>query len=1275
MKKKLLAAFLSFCMLFSLVPTAFAEGTKTTTVYVYAKVENDTKSWFQENDLGWITLGSVTVVSDTLANTTLSGSGGYNYKSGTNSLQSIVVNALKNSNGEQDYNNLSLYSKNATSTKEIFEELVWDYNSSYGLTQANGANDYVNVGTSTWHLDGYIDISQYALVTIQYYKGTTLAQETKLKKISEGFTPSDYADEYSADNYALKSAAVDGTTVSNLSDKITLEAQTKYTITLQYDPQSTVTVNYNDGTTENTTENVFTGDTYTLTTPTRDGYTFNGWKVGDTDTIVQPGTQTVNNDVTYTAQWTKIAVDRGDVTVNIDGWNYDGTTADTHVTATDANNNKADSYIWKTADGTELTSAPKDAGTYTVTAVWNATSDYLAKTSEPKTFTIGKRTVNLTSGSKTDEYTADGVTNSEVNTDGTFANGEGFASVKAVGKASKVNESVKNTIEYELSSATKAENYNIVKTEGDLLMTAKSISTPDTDDTDEADKTGITVTTPDDVTYNGQKQEQKPVVKDGDTVLTEGVDYNLSYTGDTTNPGKVTVTVTGIGNYTGAYDVTYNILPKDISTPDTGDTADDQKTGITVTTPDDVTYNGQEQKQKPVVKDGDKVLEEGKDYTLNYSEDVTNPGTVTVTITGMGNYTGETTVTYEIKEKNLNSKDVTVDKLNNVKYNGSTQELAPVVKDGNTTLTAGKDYTVSYSKDTTNAGTVTVTITGTGDYTGTVTTTYDITKRDVTLTSGSSTGTYTGNALTNSNVTVSGDGFATGESYTYDVTGTITNVGTADNTFTATPAQGVNANNYNINIIPGKLTIAKKGISAPDSGDTAADQKTGITVDAPADTTYNGQSQQLKPVVKYNGKTLTEGTDYTLTYSKNTTDAGKVTVTVTGINNFDGSTSATYQINQRKVTLTSANDSKVYDGQPLTNSNVTVGGDGFVTGESYTYSFTGAITDVGTAANEFTATAAKGVNADNYDITIVPGELKVTTKAISTPDKDDTAEADKTGITVTAPENTVYNGQSQQQKPVVKDGDKVLEEGKDYVLTYPTDTTDAAIIILKIDGIGNYSGTCMTEYEITKRPVTLTSGSASKTYDGKALTSTDITVGGEGFVAGEDFIFNVTGTITNVGKAENTFTATAPEGVDADNYDITIVPGELVVEQKAISAPDTDKTAAADKTGITIDKPADVTYNGKEQKQPIVVKDGDKTLVEGVDYTLTYSQDLTNPGTVTVTVTGIGNYSGEYTVTYTINAAAVAPKTADSAMPGVAFGALLAAGLGLAVITKRKKYC
>ena len=87
--------------------------------------------------------------------------------------------------------------------------------------------------------------------------------------------------------------------------------------------------------------------------------------------------------------------------------------------------------------------------------------------------------------------------------------------------------------------------------------------------------------------------------------------------------------------------------------------------------------------------------------------------------------------------------------------------------------------------------------------------TYTITKRDVTLTSGSATKEYDGTPLTNDTVTA--EGFVNDEGVTITVTGTQTEVGSSDNTFTYEPKDNnTNLSNYKITTQYGTLTVTAK---------------------------------------------------------------------------------------------------------------------------------------------------------------------------------------------------------------------------------------------------------------------------------------------------------------------------------------------------------------------------------------------------------------------------------------------------------------------------------
>ena len=85
---------------------------------------------------------------------------------------------------------------------------------------------------------------------------------------------------------------------------------------------------------------------------------------------------------------------------------------------------------------------------------------------------------------------------------------------------------------------------------------------------------------------------------------------------------------------------------------------------------------------------------------------------------------------------------------------------------------------------------------------------------------------------------------------------------------------------------------------------------------------------------------------------------------------------------------------------------------------------------------------------------------------------------------------------------------------------------------------------------INKRSVLITSQSATKTYDGSALTRPAVTITGDGFVPGELAKAEATGSITNVGSTPNTIRYTTTGAFNAANYSIALSVGTLTVTEK-----------------------------------------------------------------------------------------------------------------------------
>ena len=818
------------------------------------------------------------------------------------------------------------------------------------------------------------------------------------------------------------------------------------------------------------------------------------------------------------------------------------------------------------------------------------------------------------------------------------------------------------------------DNYNKVKfvvTDGSLTITPKSIVP--------TDDNGITVEKPADTTYNGSEQRNKPTVTDTKTkgTLVEGIDYTLSYSEDVTNAGTVTVTITGIGNYNGTVDTSYEINPK----------------GYTVTT---------DSAEK--VYDGTKLTAGGHVDGLVEGE------TVSFKITGSRINEGTSDNTYELKfegtakAKNYTHGEDSIGKLKVTKksivpdgpdtpdekktgikvtkpedtmYNGEEQKNKPVVRDTkrDVKLVEDKDYTLSYTAAI-NVGTVTVTITGIGNYEGNVDTSYEITKRHVTLTSASDSKVYDKKALTNDTVTVSGDGFVKDEGATYDVTGSQTETGSSKNTFTYTLNEGTNADNYEITkaegtltvtpftdkvtvtikghedtatydgnphsvegyevtnisntlykvndigftgeakaegtaagthqmnlkkdqfsnisqnftnvefvVEDGSLTINPKSIT-PDGPNTPEDEKTGITVTDPADSIYDGKAHVNPLTVRdtKTGKDLVENKDYTLTYSDDVTNVGTVKVTVKGKGNYTGEFTKKYQILPREYTVTTDSANKTYDGTVLT-----AGGhvNGLVEGETVSFKTTGSQINEGTSDNtyelKFEGTAVETNYKHGKDSI---GKLKVTKKSI-VPDGPDTPDEKKTGITVNEPSDSKYDGKEHREVLTVTDTKtgKELVAGTDYSITYSSDLVNAGTVTIKVAGLGNYTGSFEKTYKITKRSVTLTSATVSKVYDGSALTNTSITVSGDGFVEGEGASYEVTGTQTEVGNSANAFEYKLNEKTLASNYNITKVVGTLTIT--AAPAPVTPATPSTPSTPSSTTSTTPRTLSAPQVTTPV----------------------------------------------------------------------------------------
>ena len=662
----------------------------------------------------------------------------------------------------------------------------------------------------------------------------------------------------------------------------------------------------------------------------------------------------------------------------------------------------------------------KDAGVYTIEA--KATVNGVKLTAEA-TLKITPKSVTLTTESATRAYNGQPLTAPGTITG--FVDGEG-AKVVTTKSQTAIGETSNDGYNIVWNKNTKESNYDVKVGEiGKLTVTAQSIK----------DSEKITVGTLSNVVYTGKKQEQEPAVttQDGKTKLVKGTDYTLSYSEDTKNVGEVTVTVTGKGNYSGTVTRTYKITPAPLKV--TTGKAEKVYDGKPLTN-ETGSVEGLVNKETATVKpngsqtvvgstDNTYTIEWGTAQSKNYEVKSEDLGKLTVTAQSIDPGTDPEKPNPDYTGAKVNSPSDEV-------YDGKEHKWIPTVTDKTKTLELGKDYTVEYStSDFTNVGTIEVTITGIGNYSGTVKRSYKVTPKEYTVTTESATKTYSGTALTAGGKV---EGIVSGETVEFTTTGSQTEVGTSKNTYELV-WKSAKATNYTLaKESIGKLTVKAKSI-VPDGPDTPDEKKTGITVSEPSDSKYDGKEHKevLTVTDTKTGKELVAGTDYSVTYSSDLVNAGTVKVTVAGLGNYSGSFTKTYKITKRSVTLTSATVSKVYDGSALTNTSITVSGDGFVEGEGASYEVTGSQTVVGNSANAFEYKLNEKTLASNYNITKVVGTLTITAAPApvtpatpSTPSTTSTTPRTPSAPQVTTPAETVEKETTPKAEP--KKEEKVEEE-------------------------------------------------------------------------------------------------------------------------------------------------------------------------------------------------------------------------------------------------------
>ena len=839
------------------------------------------------------------------------------------------------------------------------------------------------------------------------------------------------------------------------------------------------------------------------------------------------------------------------------------------------------------------------------------------------TVTINKRSVLLTSASASKIYDGTPLTNSNVTVTGSgFVDGE-VTDIKAIGSVTNVADSPKpNTITFTpVEGKFNADNYAIEQVEGELAITpvttkvkVEIIGNHASEKYDGTPKVaeGYVINIVEDT--SGVYQKDDIEVIGNDSAFAERTDAGTTFMGlkadafANGNPNFTNITIVVTDGYV-------EVIPRSVTL--TSESAAKVYDGTPLIRPDvtiggDGFVNGEVSDVKAIgsalnVSDKDvrneitftqKTGYKAENYDIKYE-----PGTLRITP-----IVDEVTITITEHSASL-------------KYNGAEQSVTGYDTAIDNTLYKETDFT--FSGDATAKGTdfgsYPMNLKA-EDFTNKnknfanvvfeiVDGKLEITKRDVELISGSDEKVYDGTPLTKNHILIAGDQFVPGEGADYDVTGSQTNAGSSDNEFTYRLNSSTKAINYNIKTTPGTLkvtpvtdnvivTITEHSGSAKYDGT----EKTVTGYDVAIDNELYTEND-----FTFSGNDVIKATD---------ADIYNMELKPSDFNNISHNFASvtfkivdgTLNISRRDVTLTSATDSKTYDGKPLTNDNVAVGGDGFAEGEGAVYNVTGSQTEAGFSNNTFSYELKDNTKPDNYNITSFEGILTVS------------SSEDEVVVTITGNKDTQkYDGTEKTVKGYTVSITSPLYKESDFTFdgTALVKGTNADTYMMGLSE-ENFTNTNKNFAKVTfhvidgslvieKRNLVLTSASAQKVYNGTELTAKDVTVSGDGFVKGEGASYDVTGTQTTVGNSENTFTYKLNENTNADNYTIETANGSLLV------------TPVTDQVVVTLKEDSGTeVYDGTEKTVTgYTVADISNKLYTDKDFTFTGNAEVkgTDAGT------------------------------------------------------------
>ena len=567
--------------------------------------------------------------------------------------------------------------------------------------------------------------------------------------------------------------------------------------------------------------------------------------------------------------------------------------------------------------------------------------------------------------------------------------------------------------------------------------------------------------------------------------------------------------------------------------------------------------------------------------------------------------------------------NTTISSIDDIEYTGSEIKpkptvTAPIPSGKTTTLVEGTDFTYSYYGNTVNVGTPSVAVTGKGNYTGYKIVYFNITKKDNPVKVEPPDGkNLVYNTQAQALVTTSN---AQGN-ICYSLESALTSCDYSNNIPTATEAGTytvyyyVKGNtNYKFKAGSVLVTIKKYNLS-------------NATISGLSNKTYNGSAQTQSgftvtvPIPSGKTSTPTYTTSYTNNINAGTASNPNATMTLTGTGNYTGTKSATFTIGKATNPGIVTAKSLSYTGkaQELVSSNNVKG--------YICYSLSS--TPTSCSAN---SSIPQGTNAGTYKVYyLISGDNNYNSKSGTVDVTIGHVNAVCPTVSVSSTSIT-YDGQPHEVGISGGSGGTIqyrTSTTASWTTTKPTITNAGEMTTyVQVAGDSNHNTIDCGNKKIIigKRATTCTTASASKYYNGTALTANSGTC--TNLVSGHSATVSASGTITNAGSTANTYNGAVIKSgttVVTDNYNITGANGTLTV--KPVSAKNPTLTAYSG------------TYDG--QSHTISVSGGSGGTIQYSTDNKTWSTTKptrTNVGTTTVyvKVVGDGNHTDTNPISSTI---------------------------------------